>query len=77
MDRRGFIKSSASAAALAAIDFPALAAMPGSRGRCRLKLGILVDVLVRNRQSRDCFVKALEYFRDDKVDAVMIAGDLI
>ena len=77
MDRRVFLKSSACAATLAALDFPALAVKGKSRGKCRLKVGILVDVLVRHAHSEEKFLKALKYFRDNRVDAVLMAGDLI
>ncbi|MBQ9893556.1 MAG: metallophosphoesterase [Bacteroidales bacterium] len=77
MDRRVFLKSSACAAALAALDFPAAEAKGKPRGKCRLKVGILVDVLVRHTHAEEKFIRALKYFRDNKVDAVMMAGDLI
>lgn len=43
-----------------------------------LKVGILSDVHISNGENSDqTFIKALEYFRDNDVDAVMIAGDMI
>ena len=42
-----------------------------------LKVGILSDIHVSNEKSKETFIKALDYFRTNDVDAVMIAGDLV
>lgn len=42
-----------------------------------LKVGILSDIHVSNEKSKETFIKALDYFRNNDVDAVMIAGDLV
>ena len=77
MDRRDFLKTSVAATALASMDFPALASKVKSYGKERLKVGILSDIHVTNKATKECFIKALNYFKERRVDAVMIAGDLI
>ena len=77
MDRRNFLKTSVAATALASLDFPALASKVRSYGKERLKVGILSDIHVINEATHKCFLKALNYFKEKRVDAVMIAGDLI
>ena len=48
----------------------------GATGPARLKFGALSDIhITRGKGSCDIFEKALTYFRDQKVDAVLIAGD--
>lgn len=42
-----------------------------------LKVGILSDIHVSNEKTKETFIKALDYFRNNDVDAVMIAGDLV
>ena len=49
----------------------------GATGTARLRFGALSDIHIRRgKGSCDIFEKALTYFRDQKVDAVLIAGDL-
>lgn len=80
MDRRHFIKTSALSGILLGLGLPSLPAAatttPRRMGRVRLRVGILSDTHVKDEPSRDRFLKALRYFRDRKVDAVIIAGDL-
>ena len=76
MDRRGFLKTSVAATAIASMDFPALASKVRSYGKERLKVGILSDTHVINEASQKCFIKALNYFKERRVDAIMIAGDM-
>ncbi len=78
MRRRDFIKTTAAAAVLARVDGPALARKAGRQGRVRLKVGILSDIHIKliDPGSVDTFVKALEFYRDQRVDAVLIAGDM-
>ena len=71
------MKTSVAATALASLDFPALASKVRSYGKERLKVGILSDIHVINEATHKCFLKALNYFKEKRVDAVMIAGDLI
>ena len=75
MDRRNFLKTSVAATALASMDFPALASKVKSYGKERLKVGILSDTHIINEASQKCFIKALNYFKEKRVDAVLIAGD--
>lgn len=78
MDRRKFLKTGAAAAAVASFDFPALArrVKPEKTSAARLRVGVLSDTHVHNAESRERFKKALSWFRDKKVDAVLIAGDI-
>ena len=49
----------------------------GATGPARLRFGALSDIhITRGKGSCDIFEKALTYFRDQKVDAVLIAGDM-
>ena len=49
----------------------------GATEPARLRFGALSDIhITRGKGSCDIFEKALTYFRDQKVDAVLIAGDL-
>ena len=49
----------------------------GATGPVRLRFGALSDIhITRGKGSCDIFEKALMYFRDQKVDAVLIAGDM-
>lgn len=72
LTRRGFFGSSA--AFLAASGFGSVEALLG--GRPDLKFGVLSDIHIGSRDSTETFRKALRYFRDRGVDAVMICGDL-
>ena len=84
LSRRGFIGR---AAAFGAAGCPVLrlAAAYAPERKPRLTFGVVSDIHVRiapdgkgMRPSHDCraFIHALEWFRDQKVDAVMVAGDL-
>ena len=49
----------------------------GATGTARLRFGVLSDIhITRGKGSCDIFEKALKFFRDQKVDAVLIAGDM-
>ena len=60
----------------------ALAGVGGCRslGICgpkpNIKFGVISDIHVTTPESSALFVRTLEYFRDCKVDAVIVAGDL-
>ena len=72
--KRFLIGSMAVAAAGARRMF---AAAPGTvRGTPRLKLAVMSDIHVRNETSQKSFIKALEWYRDQGVDAVLVAGDM-
>ena len=45
-------------------------------GKPNLVFGVISDIHVTTPESTEVFRKALEYFRDRKVDAVVVAGDL-
>ena len=45
-------------------------------GTPRLKVGVLSDIHVRNESLQKSFIKALEWYRDQGVDAVLVAGDM-
>ena len=45
-------------------------------GAPRLKLAVLSDIHVRNADSQKDFIKALEWYRAQNVDAVLVAGDM-
>lgn len=62
---------------LVIIAFLLSAAVSFSKDVSPLKVGILSDVHCNNENTTKYFVKALEYFRNNDVDAVMIAGDMI
>ncbi len=53
------------------------AAAPGTvTGTPRLKVGVLSDIHVRDEGTQKFFVKALEWYREQGVDAVVVAGDM-
>jgi predicted phosphodiesterase len=84
LTRRSFVGGVSVVGALAIA--PAFSAPKGSSyGKRRLRVGVLSDVHVRvdaasgrivSYSDDKSFVHALEYFRDQKVDAVMITGDI-
>ena len=41
-----------------------------------MKVGVLSDIHVRNEETQKVFVKALEWYRAQGVDAVLVAGDM-
>ena len=45
-------------------------------GTPRLKIAVLSDIHVRNEETQQVFIKALEWYRDQGVDAVLVAGDM-
>ena len=45
-------------------------------GTPRLKVGVLSDIHVRDEATQKVFVKALEWYRAQGVDAVLVAGDM-
>ena len=45
-------------------------------GTPRLKVAVLSDIHVRNENSQKDFIKALEWYRAQNVDAVLVAGDM-
>ena len=45
-------------------------------GTPRLRIAVLSDIHVRNEDSQKVFIKALEWYRAQGVDAVLVAGDM-
>ena len=78
MQRRDFLNTTLAAALLLQVDAPAFAKKVGKLGRARLKVGILSDIHVKMNDpgSVEMFEKALNYYKDARVDAVLIAGDM-
>ena len=80
MDRRKFLKTSAAAAVAAGVSsLPAWARKapkPLGKGKLRLKVGVLSDTHVHDEKTRARFIKALGWFKERRVDAVLIAGDM-
>ena len=83
--RRRFIGSVAAFGAFAGSPLLRLSAAYAPGRRPNMTFGVVSDIHVRiapdgngMRTSHDCsaFVRALEWFREQKVDAVMVAGDL-
>lgn len=48
-----------------------------AKGALRLKFGVISDVHISWGKHRETFRHALEYYRDNGVDAVMICGDIV
>jgi len=73
--RRFFIGGCVSLGALAGcgkILMPGAASAAGAK----LKFGVLSDIHLQNPGDEHTFLKALEYFRQCRVDGVLIAGDI-
>ena len=45
-------------------------------GTPRMKVGVLSDIHVRDEATQKVFIKALEWYRAQGVDAVLVAGDM-
>lgn len=76
MNRREFIQKTSLLAGAAYLDAPAFAQALDTLGQPNLIIGVLSDIHIRDAQSADTFQHALEYFRSQKVDGVIMAGDL-
>lgn len=76
MNRRDFLKTSALATGALCLNIPATAQGKFFPGEARVKIGILSDIHVTDAESTEIFRHALEYYRDQKVDGVIIAGDM-
>src|SRR5574344_2691695 len=75
ISRRMFLGGMAATAGLAMADGCAAAAT-GFGGGEQLRVGILSDIHLREPGTEMYFVKALAWYRDQGVDAVIIAGDM-
>ncbi len=63
-------------AGVACLDAPALAQALDTLGEPNLIIGIVSDIHIREAATAKTFRHTLEYFRDRKVDGVIMAGDL-
>ena len=68
ISRRSFLAGAAASGARL------LGVMPG--GEANLLLGVLSDIHIFDEKQVPVFERALEFFRDRKVDGVIIAGDM-
>ena len=75
ISRRNFVKS---ATLFGAACYGGSAAWAADSGKERLRMGVLSDIHIRcdKPEQGEMFRKALEYFRDRGVDAVLLAGDI-
>lgn len=75
ISRRNFVKS---ATLFGAACCGGGAAWADGSGKERLRMGVLSDIHIRcdKPEQGEMFRKALEYFRDRGVDAVLLAGDI-
>lgn len=76
MDRRKFLKAAGLITGAMYVDLPTFAQKVSEMGAARLRIGILSDIHITTLASADTFRHALEYFRDNNVDGVLIAGDM-
>ena len=76
MNRREFLQRSSALAGVACLDAPAFAQALRTLGNPNLTIGVLSDIHIRDAASAQTFHHTLEYFRDLKVDGVIIAGDM-
>lgn len=72
MNRRRIFKAAALVLCAVCMSMPSFA----GHGQPELKMGVLSDIHVCDDESEESFRHALEYFRDSKVDGVIIAGDM-
>ena len=71
IDRRGFLGG-----AMALMGVGGCRSLGIGGEKPNLVFGVISDVHVTTPESTEVFVRTLKYFRDRKVDAVMVAGDL-
>lgn len=76
MNRREFIQRSTALAGAAYLGTPALADSLMTLGDPNLIIGIVSDIHIRGTETAVTFKHTLEYFRQQKVDGVIIAGDM-
>ena len=77
--RRSFLKGAFAAAGVGAfgrMDWLAARAAGLAQGEVKLRFGVLSDVHIKTSAEVPVFKRALEYFRSQAVDAVMICGDI-
>lgn len=80
MNRRDFLRNTAVLTAGAAIfnDYPSFAKVIKEKGEPNIRIGIVSDVHIMrdDPHTADTWRHTLEYFRDRKVDGVLVAGDI-
>ena len=76
MNRREFIQRSSVIAGAAYLGSTATAEELLTLGDPNLVVGVLSDIHLRGEDSAGTFIHALEYYRSQKVDAVIVAGDM-
>ena len=76
MNRREFLQRSTALAGAAYLGSPALAETIATLGEPNIVIGIVSDIHLRGTETASTFIHTLEYFRDQKVDGVIIAGDM-
>lgn len=76
MNRREFIHRSSALAGMAYLNAPAFAQTLQTLGDPNLVIGIVSDIHLRGKDTAQTFIHTLEYFRDQQVDGVIIAGDM-
>ena len=74
VSRRGFIVSAAAFASLGRL--PLLASGKHDLAHPDLKLGVISDVHIRSAADVKTVLDVLRWYRDNKVDAVVVAGDV-
>lgn len=76
MNRREFLQRSSVLAGAAYMTAPTFAQTLFTLGEPNLVIGIVSDIHIRGAETTDTFVHTLEYFRSQRVDGVIIAGDM-
>lgn len=76
MNRREFLQKSSLLAGAVCLDASTFAQTVSTLGKPNLIIGILSDIHIRDAASAQTFIHTLEYFRDQKIDGLVMAGDL-
>lgn len=76
MNRREFLGRSAALAGAAYFGTQTLANEVATLGEPNLVVGILSDIHLQGPDTNETFIHALEYFREQRVDGVIVAGDM-
>lgn len=76
MNRREFLQRSTALAGAAYLGTPALAEKIATLGEPNLIIGIVSDIHLTEANTAETFIHTLEYFREQNVDGVIVAGDM-
>lgn len=76
MNRREFLQRSTVLAGAAYFGTPGFAEKVATLGEPNLVIGIVSDIHLRGADTAGTFIHTLEYFREQRVDGVIIAGDM-